>query len=86
MQDPDTQGSMMSVVYKENIKITPAALEDLIVASAHDLRQVGLPFYCISPSATHFQVLHNLSLWSAGSKAITSEQGKSRIKKELKLV
>ena len=36
------QGSMMSIVYKENVKITPAALEDLIVASGHDLRQVGL--------------------------------------------
>ena len=77
---------MMSVVYKEGIKITAAALEDLIVASAHDLRQVGFPLCCIIPSPAHFQVLHNLSLWSAGSKAITSEQGKSRIKKELKLV
>ena len=80
---------MMSVVYKENIKITPAALEDLIVASAHDLRQVSLSinFHCSNLlSHTHFQVLHNLSLWSAGSKAITSEQGENRIKKEMKLV
>ena len=31
-------------------------------------------------------MLHNLSLWSAGSKAVSSEQGANRIKKELKLV
>ena len=76
---------MMSVVYRENVKITPTALEDLIVASGHDLRQV-MSLICTHLEPHPFQVLHNLSLWSAGSKAITSEQGDRRIKKELKLV
>ena len=40
---------MMSVVYKENIKITPAALEDLIAASAYDLRQVSLSISLFKP-------------------------------------
>ena len=30
----------MSVAYKEKIKIPPQALEQLIVASGHDIRQV----------------------------------------------
>ncbi|XP_064460970.1 replication factor C subunit 1-like isoform X2 [Ornithodoros turicata] len=55
------QASMMSIAYKEGIKVTPAAVQEIIVASNQDVRQV----------------LHNLSLWSARTKGLSIEQAKS---------
>eukprot|EP00731_Ephydatia_muelleri_P010737 Em0005g1323a len=54
------KGAIMSVAFKEKVKIPPQALEQLIVASGHDIRQV----------------LHNLSLWSVAEKSLNYEQAK----------
>ncbi|XP_033105494.1 replication factor C subunit 1-like [Anneissia japonica] len=66
------KASMMSVACKEGIKIPPQAMDDIIIASNQDIRQV----------------LHNLSMWTAGQKSITHEQLKSdanNAKKDMKL-
>lgn len=34
------KGAMMSVAFKEGVRISPAALEEVILASGHDVRQV----------------------------------------------
>ena len=47
----------MSVCFKEGIKIEPSALMEMIIASGQDVRQV----------------LHNLSLWGAGDRLLSSE-------------
>ncbi|XP_063243328.1 replication factor C subunit 1 [Bacillus rossius redtenbacheri] len=54
------KGAMMSVCYKEGIKITPEALTDIITAANQDIRQV----------------LHHLSVFSANSKTMSTEQTK----------
>lgn len=55
------KGAMMSIAYKEGIKIPPPALNEIILASNHDVRQV----------------IHNLSMWSVKDKVMTYDQCKS---------
>ncbi len=54
------KGAMMSVCFKEGIKIDPSSLMEMIVASGQDVRQV----------------LHNLSLWGSGDKTLNAETAK----------
>ncbi|XP_061566368.1 replication factor C subunit 1 isoform X2 [Cololabis saira] len=66
------KGAMMSIAYKEGIKIPPPALNEIILASNHDVRQV----------------IHNLSMWSAKDKVMTYDQCKSdaaSARKDMKL-
>ncbi|XP_059194050.1 replication factor C subunit 1 [Centropristis striata] len=55
------KGAMMSLAYKEGIKIPAPALNEIILASNQDVRQV----------------IHNLSMWSAKDKVMTYDQCKS---------
>ncbi|XP_069022905.1 replication factor C subunit 1 [Embiotoca jacksoni] len=55
------KGAMMSLAFKEGIKIPPPALNEIILASNQDVRQV----------------IHNLSMWSAKDKVMTYDQCKS---------
>ncbi|KAM6940643.1 replication factor C subunit 1 [Xenentodon cancila] len=66
------KGAMMSIAYKEGIKIPPPALNEVILASNQDVRQV----------------IHNLSMWSAKDKVMTYDQCKSdaaSARKDMKL-
>ncbi|XP_062580287.1 replication factor C subunit 1-like [Saccostrea cucullata] len=66
------KGAMMSVAFKEGLKIPPPALNEIILAANQDIRQV----------------LHNLSMWTAGEKSLTYDQAKkdsSNAKKDFKL-
>ncbi|CAI9606181.1 unnamed protein product, partial [Staurois parvus] len=58
------KGAMMSVAFKEGLKIPPPAMNEIILGANHDVRQV----------------LHNLSMWSARSKALTYDEAKSNAK------
>lgn len=51
----------MSISCKEGLSVTPAVVQEIIMASNQDVRQV----------------LHNLSLWSARTKGIDAEQAKA---------
>jgi replication factor C subunit 1 len=64
---------MMSICFKEGIKIHPEALNDIITGANHDVRQV----------------LHNLSMWSVKDKQLSIERAKEeseKAKKNIKLV
>ncbi|RXG55215.1 Replication factor C subunit 1, partial [Armadillidium vulgare] len=66
------RGAMLSVCFREGIKIKPEALDQMIVGSNQDIRQV----------------LHHLSLWSADEKVLDSETVKKDSelsKKEFKI-
>ncbi|XP_045429338.1 replication factor C subunit 1 isoform X3 [Pipistrellus kuhlii] len=66
------KGAMMSIAFKEGLKIPPPAMNEIILGSNQDIRQV----------------LHNLSMWCARSKALTYDQAKAdsqRAKKDIKL-
>ncbi|KAG7485279.1 replication factor C subunit 1 [Solea senegalensis] len=66
------KGAMMSIAFKEGIKIPPPALNEMILASNQDVRQV----------------IHNLSMWSAKDKVMTYDQCKSdaaNARKDMKL-
>ncbi|KAM9678972.1 replication factor C subunit 1 isoform 5-T5 [Trichechus inunguis] len=66
------KGAMMSIAFKEGLKIPPPAMNEIILGANQDIRQV----------------LHNLSMWCAQSKALTYDQAKadsSRAKKDIKL-
>lgn len=66
------KGAMMSIAFKEGIKIPPPALNEMILASNQDIRQV----------------IHNLSMWSAKNKVMTYDQCKSdaaSARKDMKL-
>lgn len=66
------KGAMMSIAFKEGIKLPPPALNEIILASNQDVRQV----------------LHNLSMWSAKNKVMTYDQCKSdaaSARKDMKL-
>lgn len=66
------KGAMMSIAFKEGLKIPPPALNEIILASNQDVRQV----------------LHNLSMWSAKNKVMTYDQCKSdaaNARKDMKL-
>ncbi|GFS51750.1 replication factor C subunit 1 [Nephila pilipes] len=62
------KAAMMSIAFKENVQVSPNALQDVIVAANQDIRQV----------------LHNMSMWSANSKSLSNEQTKSDIGKGTK--
>lgn len=55
------KGAMMSVAFKEGLKIPPPAMNEIILGANQDIRQV----------------LHNLSMWSARNKALTYDEAKS---------
>ncbi|XP_041360939.1 replication factor C subunit 1-like isoform X2 [Gigantopelta aegis] len=55
------KGAMMSLAYKEGLTISPPALNEIILAANHDIRQI----------------IHNMSVWSATNKRLTYEQAKS---------
>ncbi|GFG38063.1 hypothetical protein Cfor_02338 [Coptotermes formosanus] len=65
-------GAMMSICFKEGIKVPPEALNDIITGANHDIRQV----------------LHHLSLWSVKDKQLSIESIKEetqKAKKDIKL-
>jgi hypothetical protein len=67
------QGAMMSICFKEGIKISPETLNDIITGTNHDVRQV----------------LHHLSLWSVRDKQLSFEDIKAesvKAKKDIKMV
>ncbi|KAI1238248.1 hypothetical protein IHE44_0012966 [Lamprotornis superbus] len=66
------KGAMMSIAYKEGLKIPPPAMQEIILAANQDIRQV----------------LHNLNMWCAKDKSLTYDEAKtdaSRAKKDIKL-
>nr|CAG4641095.1 EOG090X0AVC [Eulimnadia texana] len=66
------RGAMLSICYKEGIKIKPEALDEIILGANQDVRQV----------------LSHLSVLSAKEKTLTSEQAKveaAKSKKDFKL-
>lgn len=66
------KGAMLSIAYKEGLKIPPPAMNEIILGANQDIRQV----------------LHNLSMWCAETKALTYDQAKAdshRAKKDIKL-
>ncbi|ESP02654.1 hypothetical protein LOTGIDRAFT_138092 [Lottia gigantea] len=66
------KGAMMSLAFKEGIKITPPAMNEIILAANQDIRQV----------------IHNLSVWSACDKGVSYEQAKidsKSAKKDMKI-
>ncbi|XP_004764068.2 replication factor C subunit 1 [Mustela putorius furo] len=66
------KGAMMSIAFKEGLKIPPPAMNEIILGANQDIRQV----------------LHNLSMWCARSKALTYDQAKAdshRAKKDIRL-
>uniref|UniRef100_A0A8C2C9C4 Replication factor C subunit 1 n=1 Tax=Cyprinus carpio TaxID=7962 RepID=A0A8C2C9C4_CYPCA len=66
------KGAVMSIAFKEGLKIPPPALNEVILASNQDIRQV----------------LHNLSMWAAKDKVMTYDQAKAdanSARKDMKL-
>uniref|UniRef100_UPI00398E8073 replication factor C subunit 1 isoform X3 n=1 Tax=Pristiophorus japonicus TaxID=55135 RepID=UPI00398E8073 len=66
------KGAMMTVAFKEGLKIPPPAMNEIILAANQDIRQV----------------LHNLSMWCAENKTLTYDQAKingSQTRKDIKL-
>ncbi|XP_041125620.1 LOW QUALITY PROTEIN: replication factor C subunit 1-like [Polyodon spathula] len=66
------KGAMMSVAFKEGLKVPPPALNEIILAANQDIRQV----------------LHNLSMWSARDKVLSYDQAKSdasKARKDIKM-
>ncbi|XP_073502084.1 replication factor C subunit 1 isoform X2 [Phyllobates terribilis] len=66
------KGAMMSVAFKEGLKIPPPAMNEVILGANQDIRQV----------------LHNLSMWCASRKALTYDEAKSNAnnaKKDIKM-
>ncbi|XP_067387310.1 replication factor C subunit 1 isoform X2 [Emydura macquarii macquarii] len=66
------KGAMMSIAFKEGIKIPPPAMNEIILAANQDIRQV----------------LHNLNMWCTKNKSLTYDEAKadaSKAKKDIKL-
>ncbi|KAL1790068.1 replication factor C subunit 1 isoform X2 [Sigmodon hispidus] len=66
------KSAMLSIAFKEGLKIPPPAMNEIILGANQDVRQV----------------LHNMSMWCAQSKALTYDQAKAdsqRAKKDIKL-
>ncbi|XP_034244815.1 replication factor C subunit 1 [Thrips palmi] len=66
------RGAMMSVCFKEKVKISPQALDEVIAGTNFDIRQI----------------LHNLSMWSSTEKVLNGDQVKAdanTAKKNIKL-
>lgn len=67
------QGPMMSICFREGIKIKPEALDQVILGANQDVRQI----------------LHHLSVWSAAEKNLQTDDMKKeagRAKKDIKKV
>jgi len=65
-------GAMMTICFKEGVKVASEAVNDIITGANHDIRQV----------------LHHLSLWSVKDKQLSIENVKEesqRAKKDIKL-
>lgn len=86
---------MMSLAFKEGIKIPPPALNEIILASNQDVRQVKTKrsflsrgFISLVIKLLSLQVIHNLSMWSAKDKVMSYDQCKSdaaKARKDMKL-
>ncbi|NXA46642.1 RFC1 factor, partial [Nothocercus julius] len=66
------KGAMMSIAFKEGLKIPPPAMHEIILSANQDIRQV----------------LHNLNMWCAKDKSLTYDEAKtdaSKAKKDIKL-
>ncbi|KAL5014468.1 hypothetical protein ScPMuIL_008738 [Solemya velum] len=66
------KAAMMTMAFKEGLKIPAPALNEIIQSSNHDIRQV----------------IHNISMWTSGDKTISYEQAKKdsqSAKKDLKI-
>ncbi|XP_028621086.1 replication factor C subunit 1 isoform X3 [Grammomys surdaster] len=66
------KSAMLSIAFKEGLKIPPPAMNEIILGANQDVRQV----------------LHNLSMWCAQSKALSYDQAKAdsqRAKKDIRL-
>ncbi|KFQ09129.1 Replication factor C subunit 1, partial [Leptosomus discolor] len=66
------KGAMMSIAFKEGLKIPAPAMQEIILAANQDIRQV----------------LHNLNMWCAKDKSLTYDEAKtdaSRAKKDIRL-
>ncbi|XP_015273700.1 PREDICTED: replication factor C subunit 1 isoform X2 [Gekko japonicus] len=66
------KGAMMSIAFKEGLKVPPPAMNEIILAANQDIRQV----------------LHNLNMWCAKNKALTYDGVKedaSKARKDIKL-
>lgn len=64
------KGAMMSVAFKEGVRIAPPALQEIIVGANQDVRQI----------------LHNLSMWTVKEKIISYEQAKDGAHKAQKYI
>ncbi|XP_053110032.1 replication factor C subunit 1 isoform X2 [Hemicordylus capensis] len=66
------KGAMMSIAFKEDLKIPPPAMNEIILAANQDIRQV----------------LNNLCMWCAKNKSLTYDDVKedaNKAKKDIKL-
>lgn len=55
------KGAMMSIAFKEGLKIPPQAMEQIIIGANQDVRQV----------------LYNMSMWTAKEKSLSYDQAKA---------
>ncbi|ELU15704.1 hypothetical protein CAPTEDRAFT_175237 [Capitella teleta] len=62
------KAAMMSVAFKEGLKISPPALQEVIVAANQDVRQI----------------MHNLSMWTSTDRNLSYDQAKSDANKAKK--
>lgn len=62
------RAALMSICFKENIKITPDLLDQIITGANHDIRQ------CI----------HNLSMWSSNNKELNTQKTQKDIESAIK--
>ncbi|KAK3742285.1 hypothetical protein QZH41_013114 [Actinostola sp. cb2023] len=66
------KGAMLSIAFKEGLKIPPPAMDQIILGANQDIRQV----------------LHNMSMWSSTNKKMTYDQAKddaSKAHKDIKM-
>ncbi|XP_068607069.1 replication factor C subunit 1 [Brachionichthys hirsutus] len=66
------KGAIMSIAFKEGIRIPPPAVNEMILAANQDIRQV----------------IHNLSMWSAKDRAMSYDQCKTdaaKARKDMKM-
>uniref|UniRef100_A0A8D0GRX0 Replication factor C subunit 1 n=1 Tax=Sphenodon punctatus TaxID=8508 RepID=A0A8D0GRX0_SPHPU len=66
------KGAMLSIAFKEKLKIPPPAMNEIILAANQDIRQV----------------LHNLTMWCVKNKSLTYDEAKAdaiKAKKDTKL-
>ncbi|XP_068736533.1 replication factor C subunit 1-like [Montipora capricornis] len=66
------KGAMMSIAFKEGLKIPPQAMEQIILGANQDVRQV----------------LHNMCMWTAKEKSLNYDQAKAdaaKAQKDIKM-